>query len=143
MKSRGSRDRETRKDSKKSRIRSKRRFFFNTLRSKNRTTSTQESNFPGRFPRRRARHGGLKGDTLRACTSARVPLSSLSSSEWPRREGLLRVRWHRERNRVVESLFLSASNRKRDSRHRRRAGRRVDQGNLEKYACIYIYIWRT
>lgn len=52
-------------------------FFFNILRSKNRTTSTQESNFPGRFPRRRARHGGLKGDTLRACTSARVPLSSL------------------------------------------------------------------
>lgn len=62
---------------------------------------------------------------------ARASLVPLSS-EWPRREGLLRVRWHRERNRVVESLFLSASNRKRDSRHGR-------AGRLEKY----IYIWRT
>lgn len=61
---------------------------------------------------------------------ARASLVPLSS-EWPRREGLLRVRWHRERNRVVESLFLSASNRKRDSRHGR-------AGRLGK---IYIYIY--
>lgn len=65
---------------------------------------------------------------------ARASLVPLSS-EWPRREGLLRVRWHRERNRVVESLFLSASNRKRDSRHGR-------AGRLGKIY-IYIYIRRT